>query len=146
MKLPSTVGASQPRRRQRRPRPSLHRAMGLSLLECLLALAMTALLAAMSLPLESGAWQRSQRGLARQALMQAAAWVEREQTLVTTAVAQLPDPAPWGEGLSYALVLTRIGDGYVLRATPQGRQTSDACGVMWLSDTGARGADGKACW
>lgn len=146
MKLHSTAGPSQPKRRQRRPRSSPHRAMGLSLLECLLALAMTALLSAMALPLESGAWQRSQRGLARQALMQASAWVEREQTLVTMEVIQLPEPAPWGEGLSYVLALTRVGDGYVLRAVPQGRQAGDACGVLWLSDTGARGADGRACW
>ncbi|MDI9331263.1 MAG: type IV pilin protein [Alphaproteobacteria bacterium] len=121
---------------------------GFSLLECLCAVAIAGVLAAQALPLQHSAWQRGQRALARQALAQAGAWVEREAALTGQWPSQLPEPGPWPEGLSYRLTLTRGSSGYTLRATPQGRQGDDACGALWLSEQGQRGTDavGLSCW
>lgn len=129
-------------------RRAANRAMrrGFSLLECMLAVALLALLAGVALPMQQGAWQRGQRALARQALAQAGGWVEREQTLGGQWPGSLPDPPPWSDGLNYRLTLSIDGAGYILRAAPQGRQLGDACGVLWLNDQGLRGADEPGCW
>ena len=119
---------------------------GFSLMECTLAVALLAILTTLSMPTSDGVWQRGQRAMARQALAQAQSWVERGQALTGSAVLALPDPGPWTDGLSYRLSLQTSGEGYVLRAIPQGRQNGDTCGVLWLADTGLRGADAAGCW
>jgi type IV pilus assembly protein PilE len=136
------------RNRQHRA-PALQRlplAQGFTLIECIWAVAIAALLASLSLPLSQGQWQRGQRAQARVALAQAGAWLEREMTLGGAWPSAWPEAAPWVEGLSYRLSFSVEGQGYVLRASPLGRQSSDPCGVLWLTDQGLRGADGPACW
>jgi type IV pilus assembly protein PilE len=123
-------------------------ARGMGLIECLVAVALAAMLAAMAMPWPTVLGQRLQRAQARTALAQAAWWMEREAGLMGTYPTQLSDSAWAGEGLPYRLSLAWVGSNYVLRATPMGQQVTDACGVLWLHQTGQRGADGglTACW
>lgn len=124
------------------------RMRGMGLIECLVALALGATLAAMALPLPTTVGQRLQRAQARTALAQAAWWLEREAGLSGIYPTQLSDVAWAVQGLNYRLSLSWIGANYVVRAVPVGAQASDACGVLWLNQSGQRGADGgvSACW
>ncbi len=125
--------------------PKMH---GLGLIECLVAVALGATLAAMALPLPTTLGQRLQRAQARTALAQAAWWLEREAGLRGSYPSQLSDSAWSVDGLNYRLSLSWVGANYVVRAVPLGAQASDACGVLWLNQSGQRGADGglSACW
>lgn len=131
-----------------KPRTWPQRLQGLGLIECLLVVALSATLAAMALPLSGAVGQRLQRAQARTALAQAAWWMEREASLMGSYPTQLSDSAWAQDGLSYRLSLAVAPGGYVLRATPIGKQVGDACGVLWLNQAGQRGADGgaAACW
>ena len=121
---------------------------GMSLLECLFAVAIMGVLAAMAMPMQHSGWQRSQRALARSALVQSSTWVERELTLRGAMPGTLPDGAPWMEGLSYRLSLELVNGDHLVRAVPVGRQADDSCGELWLSRAGQRGAGGRpsGCW
>ena len=129
-------------------RPVVKHVRGFGLMECLVVVALGATLAAMALPMPTGLGQRLQRAQARTALAQAAWWMERELSLTGTYPTQISDTAGSGAGLSYRLGLSWVSGGYVLSATPIGKQLGDACGVLWLNQAGQRGADGAtaACW
>lgn len=131
-----------------RGRPGTWGAQGLGLIECLMVVALGAIMATMALPMSGAVGQRLQRSQARTALAQAAWWMEREASGSGTYPTQLSDSAWASEGLSYRLSLSAGASGYVLRAFPMGKQVGDACGVLWLNQAGQRGADGgaAACW
>jgi type IV pilus assembly protein PilE len=121
---------------------------GLSLIECLLAVAITALLSAMAVPMQAQAWQRAQRAQARLALAQASWWLEREAGWSGAYPAQMPDSVWASDRLSYVLSYAPNNGGYVLRASPAGPQSGDGCGTLWINEQGSTGADGgnRACW
>lgn len=121
---------------------------GFSLLECLLAVSILAILTLTAVPMQSSSWHKSQRALARTALAQAGWTLEREVLWRGTYDSLTPNWSSLTEGLSYRLTFSLEPDGYVLRAIPQGRQSADACGTLWLNQSGQKGADGglSACW
>ncbi len=121
---------------------------GFSLLECLLAVSILAILTLTAVPMQSSSWHKSQRALARTALAQAGWTIEREALWRGTYDSLTPNWSSLTEGLSYRLTFSLEPDGYVLRAIPQGRQSADACGTLWLNQSGQKGADGglSACW
>ncbi len=121
---------------------------GLSLIECLLAVSLLAILTLTAVPLHTGSWHQSQRALARTALAQAGWTLEREALWRGTYETHTPNWPGLAEGLSYRLTLSLEPDGYVLRAVPQGRQSADSCGTLWINQRGQKGADGglSACW
>jgi type IV pilus assembly protein PilE len=123
-------------------------ANGMGLIECLVAVALGATLAAMAMPLQTVMGMRLQRAQARTALAQAAWWMEREASLSGSYPTQVSDAAWPADAVKYRLSLSWTGGSYVLRATPTGQQAGDACGALWLSQSGQRGADGtgSACW
>jgi type IV pilus assembly protein PilE len=123
-------------------------ASGWGLVECLMVVALGAALTAMALPLSTAWGQRLQRAQARTALAQAAWWMERESALSGVYPTQLSDSAWASDGLNYRLVLAWGATGYLLSATPVATQLGDACGTLWLHQSGQRGADGglAACW
>ncbi len=123
-------------------------ARGLSLIECLLAVSVLAILIMAAVPLQSTHWHQSQRAMARTALAQASWTIEREALWRGNYEVSEPDWHAITQGLSYRLTLSQESAGYVLRAIPQGRQASDLCGTLWLNQRGQKGADGdlSACW
>jgi Tfp pilus assembly protein PilE len=120
----------------------------LSLIECLLAMALFAVLTTMAWPLQTEMSMRLQRAQGRSALANASWWLERQAAWVGSYPPTLPTTVWMQEGLSYTLTLTLADGSYVLRATPYGRQALDVCGALWLNGLGQHGADQSSenCW
>jgi type IV pilus assembly protein PilE len=121
---------------------------GFSLLECLIAVAVLGMLSALAVPLQSTVWKSLQRAQGRSALAQASWWMERQASLLGNYPSVLPDSAWMQDGLQYGISLNGVYGGYVLTAQPQGPQSTDGCGSLWLNHLGQRGASGNAtsCW
>ncbi|HYP83763.1 type IV pilin protein [Variovorax sp.] len=148
---PRPAPARRPARR-RRPRS------GFTLLEMLVVMLLTAIVAAIALPGYHRILQRAHRAEARTALLRAAHWLERE----ATARGLYPEgalPASLGisDGKRYRILrqppenAAHAGLRFVLHAVPQGAQATDACGTLTLKDTGEHGATGPDaaaanCW
>jgi prepilin-type N-terminal cleavage/methylation domain-containing protein len=130
------------------PRSIAGLAAGLSLIECLLAMTLFAVLTTMAWPLQTEIAMRLQRAQGRSALAKASWWLERQFAWVGSYPSALPMTVWMQEGLSYTLTLSVADGSYVLRATPYGRQALDACGVLWLNGLGQHGADQNSenCW
>ena len=128
-------------------RSGVSRPLGLSLLECLMAVSILGILMVLAVPLQTAVTQRLQRGQGRTALAQASWWMERQAALLGNYPTVLPDSAWWQDGLHYTLSLSSTQTSYVLTAQPQGAQALDACGSLWLNNLGQRGASGsdKSC-
>jgi type IV pilus assembly protein PilE len=123
-------------------------ARGHSLIECLLVVAIGAIVAASAMPTQAGISQRMQRMQARTALAQASWWMEKQAGMQGSYPATIPDSVWFQDGMNYILSLSLNNGGYMLKATPVGRQTADPCGTLGLNNLGQRSAQGNltACW
>lgn len=133
---------------------------GFTLMECLIAVAIAAILSAIAIPWYGDHVRRSHRANARTTLLQAAHWLERAATASGTypqagsipqGILQL-DGSRSSAGLSGVGVLTVIGErytvmaasqdglSYTLTATPTtgSAQAVDACGALVLDQAGRR--------
>jgi type IV pilus assembly protein PilE len=124
---------------------------GFTLLELLVALALIGLLSSMAMPRFQGMQQRSQRALAKVALLKAAAWLERSASTQGSYPSNLPEAVWQCAELHYRLQLQSQADAFVLKAEPTGSQTSDACATLTLNQAGERGVEGASagagvCW
>jgi len=132
---------------------------GFTLIEVLVVLALTALLAGLVWPAYQAQIQRARRVQARVVLLDSAQRLER--LLATSASGLLPPDAASrlpsaSAGGSYrlGLLLDAAGSGYTLSAEPLAAgQRSDACGTFWLNHLGQQGVRGAAagvsaeeCW
>ncbi|QHI96632.1 prepilin-type N-terminal cleavage/methylation domain-containing protein [Xylophilus rhododendri] len=127
-------------------------AHGLGLVELLVAVAILAILASLTLPTYSAYIARVRRASGRTALLQTAQWMER----AATATGRYPDPAQIPPGLLrpadgyYQLRVEFHGPTFQLLAEPAGAQAGDACGTLGLSQSGARTSshesNADACW
>ena len=128
-------------------------ASGLSLIELMVVLACMAILVSWTLP-DLAQWrQRSQRALARTALLQAAQWLERSAAANGRypSASEAPIPAWQIDGLRYQITARLDAQSYTLRAVPIDTQASDACGVLTLDHLGQRGVEqaplsAASCW
>ncbi|MDM0068019.1 type IV pilin protein [Variovorax sp. J31P207] len=127
------------------PRRGPRRTAAFSMIEVMVALAIVAILAALSLPSYHEAVRRGRRAEARTGLLQAAHWLER---VATHTGSYLDDEADFPETLkgvpsnSYAIGFEASqarGSGYTLTATPRGAQVGDRCGGFTLDQAGLRG-------
>jgi type IV pilus assembly protein PilE len=154
---------------------------GVTLIELLVALVLVGVVAAIAIPSYSSYVARGQRSAAKAALLQSAQFLERNYTTfgcynqtsatcgtasavaLTTPAAQYA-PTDGAPAYTYALTFaSQSASTYTLQATPCGEtscptgsnQTFDDtdCGVLTLSNTGAKGASGNigsgnpaACW
>jgi type IV pilus assembly protein PilE len=118
---------------------------GFTLIEALITAALIGVLVAVALPRYRDYIRRAQRAEARSGLLQAAHWLERVATARGVYPAKASDfPETLGNvpSRAYRISFEPIddrGSGYTLRATPQGDQTSDACGTYTLDQAGTRG-------
>ena len=118
------------------------------MLELLCVLTILGLLSAFSMPIYQTAQARSQRQLAKLALMKSAQWLEQTATSTGSYPSSVP-PAVWQTPeLKYRLTLVSQGQSYVLTATPISVQANDDCGALTLNQAGQRNAQGEAanCW
>jgi len=121
---------------------------GFSLLELICVMAIIGLLTAFAMPVYQTAQARSQRQLAKVALMKSAQWMEQAATSQGSYPDSLPDSVWRTDPMRYRLSVSSQGQSYVLTATPLGSQASDSCGALTINHAGLRSAQGNAseCW
>ena len=121
---------------------------GFTLIELLCVLAIVGLLSALAMPVYQNAQSRSQRQLAKVALVKSAQWLEQAAMATGRYPAVLPDSVWRTPEFNYTLWLSAQAQSYVLTATPSGKQQQDNCGALTLDQVGQRGAQGDVtyCW
>ena len=131
----------------------IHRLLGFTLLEVLVAMACVAVLTTFAWPSYQNLLLRSQRAQARTALLQAAHWFERAASANGSYPASTDVPANvlQVEGQRYQMTVTSTSQSYALSATPTGTQSADACGTLTLNHLGVRGVQSSSqtaaqCW
>ena len=127
---------------------SVHASRGFTLIELLCVLAIVGLLSALAMPVYQNAQSRSQRQLAKVALVKSAQWLEQAAMSTGSYPSVLPDSVWQTPEFSYTLSLSAQAQSYVLTATPVRRQKQDGCGALTLDHIGQRGAqaDVTYCW
>ncbi len=125
---------------------------GFTLLELLCVMAIVAILGSMALPNYQHSLSRSQRTLAKLALVKTAHWLERQASMTNSYPSTLPDAVWQTPELRYRLQLKHTDTtSYVLTAVPVGGQAQDACGSLTLNSAGAQGVQNASlgsaqCW
>lgn len=124
---------------------------GFTLIELLVVLALMGLLSSLALPSFQGMQQRSQRVMAKVALLKAAQWLERSASIQGSYPSSLPDAVWQVEPMRYRLELSGQSNAFLLKAVPMGSQAADPCATLTLNQTGERGVLGgslsaSVCW
>lgn len=129
----------------------MKRGIGFTLIELLTVLAIVGLLSSLAMPSFQGIQQRTQRAMAKVALLQSAQWLERAASTQGSYPSTLPDAVWQKPDARYRLQLQSDGHAYLLKAVPTGSQISDPCATLTLNQAGERGVQGArlstvACW
>lgn len=129
----------------------MNKGQGFTLIEMLTVLALIGLLASWALPGIQGMQQRSQRALAKVALLQSAHGLERVASTQGAYPSVLPASFWQSPGLHYQLTLQSTANGFLLKAIPTGSQSADPCATLTLNQAGERGLEGAQqdvalCW
>jgi type IV pilus assembly protein PilE len=129
-------------------RPYQPASPGFTLIELLCVLAIVGLLSALAMPVYQNAQSRSQRQLAKVALVKSAQWLEQAAISSGSYPSLLPESVWRSPEFNYTLSLNSHGQSYVLTATPARGQQPDQCGALTLDQAGQRGAQGDVhfCW
>lgn len=141
------------------------RQTGMTLIELVIVVAIIAILSAIAYPAYTNYVQRASRAEAREFVMRIAQAQERFYTARNTYTAEISGSAGLNLGTTYspgygstsgaryyntAVALGPNGQTYTITATPQGGQSSDACGNLTLTNSGQKGYTGAAtngsCW
>ncbi|MFM7802225.1 MAG: type IV pilin protein [Limnohabitans sp.] len=122
--------------------------LGFTLIELLCVLAIVGLLSTLAMPVYQNAQSRSQRQLAKVALVKSAQWLEQAAMASGRYPAVLPEAVWRSPEFTYTLTLVSQAQSYVLTATPPIGQKHDTCGALTLDQVGQRGAQGDVyfCW
>ncbi len=139
----------------------MHKSKGFSLMELMVALAITGVLLAIAVPSYQSYAQNSRRAVAASCLVELSQFMERVYTssmsynINNNADTVLPD-TQCQQTLAefYGFALDAEPQTYTLSATPKGGQTSDtACGTLTIDQAGTRTAAGSSaaatvreCW
>jgi len=124
---------------------------GFTLIELLIAIAIVGILAALAYPSYQDSVRKTHRAEAQGDLMELASFMERyytENNAYTGAV--LPFTQSPRTGAAYYTIAVNIPDAltYTITATAQalGGQSSDTCGDMTVTNTGATTPLTAGCW
>ena len=140
----------------------MKRQQGFTLVEIMIVVAIIAILAASAYPSYQDSVRKSRRADARAVLLEAAQFMERRYTENLTAGyggitqadlnAQRLGTSPKDGGTAfYNIQLAAVGqNNFTLSAAPTGAQSTDACGTLSLTNTGAKTVSGSKpvteCW
>ena len=140
----------------------MKRQQGFTLVEIMIVVAIIAILAAIAYPSYQDSVRKSRRADARAVLLEAAQFMERRYTENLTAGyggitqadlnAQRLGASPKDGGTAfYNIQLAAVGqNNFTLSAVPTGAQSTDACGTLSLTNTGAKTVSGSKpvteCW
>lgn len=140
---------------------------GFTLMELIITMVIIGILTAIAIPNYTAYIQRSNRSEARNALLEAATWMERWRTergrydQPPPAVAGTPPPLPFTQvpaapaTAKYTIaapVTPAAGTSYTITATAVGVMGGDACTTLSIDQTGARtfttggGGTQEICW
>jgi type IV pilus assembly protein PilE len=127
-------------------------ARGFTLIELMITVAIVAVISAVALPSYLEHVRRSTRTEVQSYLQ--AVVTRQNQFLVdsrsfTTDLAVLAVPLSTSGQAAYDFEVTLVAGpprGFVLKATPKGRQMGEPCGVMTITQTGAKTAARSGCW
>lgn len=140
----------------------MKRQQGFTLTEIMIVVAIIGILAAIAYPSYQESVRKSRRADARAVLLEAAQFMERRYTENLTAGyggitqadlnAQRLGASPKDGGTAfYNIQLAAVGqNNFTLSAVPTGAQSTDACGTLSLTNTGAKTVSGSKpvteCW
>jgi type IV pilus assembly protein PilE len=132
------------------PRPQ----RGFTLIELMITVAIIAVLAAVAYPSYADYVRKGKRAMAQGALMEI---VGKEQAYLldrrvyTNDLSQLNYALPPDISNDYVVTFpgfdaAAVPPAFVLRATPQGKQTKDKCGWLQITSGGVKTSEGSSCW
>ena len=126
---------------------------GFTLLEVLVVFVIIGILGAIALPAYFAQARKSYRAEVKAIMMESAQFMERYYTTNKTYVGASPLSAVSPKGASatskkYDITwsVTPTASAYTMQAVPGNSQSSDTCGTLTLSQTGAQTAATANCW
>lgn len=131
---------------------------GITLLELLIVVAVTGILAAIAMPNYSQYVQRSRRAEAQAVMMEVQQFMQRvyaaqNSYLPNGQAPDLPDSleqSPANGQAAYNIALNAVtATAYEIEAVPTGSMANDPCGTLTLSSTGRKQVSGSTvanCW
>ena len=126
---------------------------GFTLIETLVTFVILAIVLAVALPSYATALRKGNRADVKAIMMETAQFMERyyttNKTYVGAAVLSAVSPkASTGTAVKYNITfsVTPTATAYTLSAAPANGQTSDSCGTLTLTNTGAQTAATSNCW
>lgn len=131
----------------------LRRQAGVTLIELMVVIAIIGIVSAVALPAYNQHVLKSNRSNAQAILLETAQFMERYYTAnnsyVNAAVptAVVPKGAT-GSAIKYnvSFSVTPTASAYTVQAVPANGQTSDSCGTLTVSQTGAQTPTTAGCW
>jgi type IV pilus assembly protein PilE len=125
------------------------KALGFTLIELMITVAVVSILAAVAYPSYQEHLRKSRRAEAQAFMMTLASrqqqfMVDTRSYAATVAAAGVPVPSNVEKGYTTALVVA--GNTFTLTLTPTSIQSADACGTLAIDQGGTKTPSSSGCW